>query len=91
MWFFRSVPRDAPPRRDRHRRRSDWWRIGVLLLAGVVCAMQIGKVPPALSLLRADLGVDLVASAWILSMFSAVGALSGSVAGASRTAWEHAG
>ncbi len=61
---------------------SDWWRIGVLLLAGVVCAMQIGKVPPALSLLRADLKVDLVASAWILSMFSAVGALSGSVAGA---------
>jgi MFS family permease len=61
--------------------RSDWWRIGVLLLAGVVCAMQIGKVPPALALLRADLGVDLVASAWILSMFSAVGALSGSVAG----------
>jgi MFS family permease len=62
--------------------RSDWWRIGVLLLAGVVCAMQIGKVPPALALLRADLGVGLVASAWILSMFSAVGALSGSVAGA---------
>jgi MFS family permease len=62
--------------------RSDWWRIGVLLLAGVVCAMQIGKVPPALALLRVDLGVDLVASAWILSMFSAVGALSGSLAGA---------
>lgn len=62
--------------------RSDWPRIWVLLLAGVVCAMQIGKAPPALSLLRADLGVDLVASAWILSMFSAVGALSGSVAGA---------
>jgi CP family cyanate transporter-like MFS transporter len=62
--------------------RSDWPRIWVLLLAGVVCAMQIGKVPPALSLLRSNLGVDLVASAWILSMFSAVGALSGSVAGA---------
>jgi MFS family permease len=62
--------------------RSDWPRIWVLLLAGVVCAMQIGKVPPALPLLSADLGVDLVASAWILSMFSAVGALSGSVAGA---------
>ncbi len=62
--------------------RSDWPRIWVLLLAGVVCAMQIGKVPPALPFLSADLGVDLVASAWILSMFSAVGALSGSVAGA---------
>jgi MFS family permease len=62
--------------------RSDWPRIWLLVLAGVVCAMQIGKVPPALSLLRSDLGLGLVASAWILSMFSAVGALSGSVAGA---------
>jgi len=44
--------------------------------------MQIGKVPPALSLLREDLSVRLVASAWILSMFSALGALFGSVAGA---------
>ena len=62
--------------------RSDWTRIWILVLAGVVSAMQIGKVPPALSLLREDLSVGLVASAWILSMFSAVGALFGSVAGA---------
>jgi MFS family permease len=61
--------------------RSEWVRIGVLVLAGVVAAMQIGKVPPALSLLRADLGVGLVASGWILSMFSAIGALFGSLAG----------
>jgi MFS family permease len=33
-------------------------------------------------LLREDLSVRLVASAWILSMFSALGALFGSVAGA---------
>jgi MFS family permease len=62
--------------------RSDWARIWILVLAGVVCAMQIGKVPPALSLLREDLSVGLVASAWILSMFSALGALFGSAAGA---------
>jgi MFS family permease len=62
--------------------RSDWTRIWVLVLAGVVSAMQIGKVPPALSLLREDLSVGLVASAWILSMFSALGALFGSMAGA---------
>jgi len=62
--------------------RSNWARIWILVLAGVVCAMQIGKVPPALSLLREDLSVGLVASAWILSMFSALGALFGSAAGA---------
>lgn len=62
--------------------RSDWTRIGILVLAGVAAAMQIGKVPPALSVLRVQLGVGLVGSAWILSMFSAVGALIGSLAGA---------
>jgi DHA1 family inner membrane transport protein len=61
--------------------RSDWIRIGILIVAGVASAMQIGKVPPALPLLRADLGISLVTSAWILSMFSALGALFGSLAG----------
>jgi MFS family permease len=61
--------------------RSDWPRIWLLLLAGIACAMQIGKVPAALALLRAQFNVGLVASGWILSMFSAVGALFGSVAG----------
>jgi MFS family permease len=60
---------------------SDWTRIYLLVLAGVVSAMQIGKVPPALSMLGVELGVGLVASAWILSMFSALGALFGSLAG----------
>ena len=67
-----------------HRRsvaRSDWLRICVLVFAGVVSAMQIGKVPAALSSLRADLGVGLIASGWILSMFSALGAAFGSLAG----------
>jgi DHA1 family inner membrane transport protein len=79
------MTRRVPHANSTHRRpvdRSDWTRIGILVLAGVVSAMQIGKVPPALSMLRAQLGVGLVGSAWILSMFSAVGALFGSVAGA---------
>jgi MFS family permease len=61
--------------------RSNWTRICILILAGVVSAMQVGKVPPALPLLREDLHVGLIASAWILSMFSALGALFGSLAG----------
>src|ERR1700674_3796041 len=61
--------------------RSDWTRISVLVLAGIASAMQIGKVPAALSLLQADFNVGLVASAWILSMFSGLGALFGSLAG----------
>ena len=61
--------------------RSDWMRIWVLVLAGIAAAMQIGKVAAALALLRADFSIGLVASAWILSMFSAVGALFGCLAG----------
>src|SRR5450631_3577452 len=71
----------SKPAHARVADRSDWTRICLLVLAGVVAAMQIGKVPAALALLRADLGVGLVGSAWILSMFSAVGALCGSLAG----------
>jgi MFS family permease len=75
--------RASEPQRPGERAvdHSDWTRICVLILAGVVSAMQIGKVPPALPLLRADLNVGLIASAWILSMFSALGALFGSLAG----------
>jgi hypothetical protein len=90
--------RALKPRATDGRRvdRSDCTRIWVLVLTVVVSAMQIGKVPPALSLLREDLSVGLVASAWILSMFSALGALFRSVAGSppilaalgSRPLWE---
>jgi len=65
----------------RQLERSDWPRIWLLILAGIASAMQIGKVPAALALLRTQFSVGLVASGWILSMFSAVGAALGSVAG----------
>lgn len=53
----------------------------MLLAAGVVAAMQVGKVPPAILALREDLGLGIVAAAWVLSLFSAIGALFGSLAG----------
>jgi cyanate permease len=71
----------SKPAATRSVDRSDWIRIWVLVLAGIAAAMQIGKVPAALALLRADFSIGLVASAWILSMFSVVGALFGCLAG----------
>jgi cyanate permease len=71
----------SKPAAARTADRSDWIRIWVLVLAGIAAAMQVGKVPAALALVRADFSMGLVASAWILSMFSAVGALFGCVAG----------
>lgn len=43
--------------------------------------MQVGKVPPAITVLRADLGLGIVAAAWVLSLFSVIGAGFGVLAG----------
>ncbi len=43
--------------------------------------MQVGKVPPALDFIRRDLRLGLVAGAWVISMFSIVGATLGCLAG----------
>lgn len=43
--------------------------------AGIVSAFQVGKATLALSSIRADLGVDLAAAAWVLSAFAVVGAV----------------
>jgi cyanate permease len=61
--------------------RTRWSYVSLLLLAGVCAAMQVGKVPPALSAIQRELHLGLVTAAWVLSMFSAIGALVGCVAG----------
>lgn len=58
-------------------RRTAWLDVAVLAGAGIVAAFQIGKVPPSIPLLRADLGVEGVAAGWVLSIFSAIGAAGG--------------
>lgn len=44
--------------------------------------MQIGKVPPALPALKLDLHLSIVATGWVLSSFSIIGAIFGCFAGA---------
>lgn len=51
------------------------WRIVIIAtLAGVAAGMQIGKVPPAIGVIRADLGVSLVTAGWIVSVFNLMAA-----------------
>ena len=58
------------------------WRLVVLLLApGVVCALQVGKVPMALPVIRAELDLSLTAAGWLLSMINTVGMLVGVAVG----------
>ena len=61
--------------------RSNWRVVGIAFGAGVVAALHIGKLPPAIGDIRADLGAGLVTAGWIASTISAVGTLTGLVAG----------
>ena len=55
------------PRSD----RAAW----LVVLAGVVAALQVGKLPPALPALQADLDLSLVQSGFMLSMVQLAGVL----------------
>lgn len=59
-----------------------WRRVFLLIAGGVAAALHIGKVPPAMALLRADLGIDLVTVGWVLSLVATIGAIGGAVIGA---------
>ncbi|ROU00328.1 CynX/NimT family MFS transporter [Histidinibacterium lentulum] len=60
---------------------TNWRMVGIAFGAGVVAAMHIGKLPPAIGAIREDLGAGLVMAGWIASTISAVGTLTGLVAG----------
>ena len=47
--------------------------VAVALLAGVLAAGHVGKLPLALPSIRAELHLDLVAAGWLASIFSATG------------------
>ncbi|GII79542.1 hypothetical protein Sru01_45240 [Sphaerisporangium rufum] len=61
--------------------RSPWRTIGVLYLAGVVGAMNLGKYAPVGPAVAADLGLSLARLGWIISAALAVGAVVGLPAG----------
>lgn len=61
--------------------RTRWSIVALAFAAGIAGAMQVGKVPPALTLIRAELGLGLVAAGWVASLFNAIGALAGMLTG----------
>lgn len=50
--------------------------------AGIIAAAHVGKVPAALPLIRAELGLDLVTAGWVVSIFNLLGVVVGLVVGA---------
>jgi hypothetical protein len=51
--------------------RTDWPAVLAAVLCGVAVAMNVGKVPIAMSELRTEFGLSLVAAGWVSSMLTA--------------------
>ena len=58
-------------------RRTPWALIGLLVAAGIVAAFHVGKVPPALPSIRAELGATLRQAGWLLSTVNLISAAGG--------------
>lgn len=63
----------APPAAS----RTDWPMVTLLVASGVVMALHIGKMPPALPALRAETGIGLEAAGWLVSLVNLTGAVCG--------------
>ena len=66
-----------------HSKRAAW----VVIAAGVVAALQVGKLPPALPALQAELDVSWVQSGFLLSMVQFAGMALGLVLGLLADRW----
>ncbi len=61
--------------------RANWVAVWVVFAGGLVAGAHVGKVPPALPILRADLGLTLLQSGFIATMLNVMGGLVGMLAG----------
>ena len=58
-----------------------WCIVALAILAGVIGAMQVGKAPPAIPIIQADLGIGRITAGWVMSIFLAASAVLGPFAG----------
>lgn len=59
-----------------------WAAVGLIVGAGIVAALQVGKAPIAAPLLEGDLGISLVALGWLTGVFALIGLVGGIPTGA---------
>ena len=57
--------------------RTPWPLIALLVAAGVVAAFHVGKMPPSIPSIRAELDASLRQAGWLLSTINLVTALGG--------------
>ena len=61
--------------------RTQWHHIIITICIGISTAFYIGKVPPALPVIRSELEMDLVTAGWVVSIFNALGTIIGIAVG----------
>ncbi|MDP6604085.1 MAG: MFS transporter, partial [Rhodospirillales bacterium] len=61
--------------------RTNWGMVFLAVAAGMMAAAHLGKVPPVLPVIRAELGLDLVFGGWVVSIFAATAMTLGVFAG----------
>ncbi|ANH03009.1 MFS transporter [Shinella sp. HZN7] len=59
-----------------------WGAVSLLVGAGVVAALQVGKTVIAIPMLQSDMGLDLAAIGWLTGVFAVLGLVGGISAGA---------
>lgn len=60
---------------------TDWGIVTLVVLAGTLGAMQIGKAAPALPLIREELGIGMITAGWVASVITLTGAITGIATG----------
>jgi DHA1 family inner membrane transport protein len=60
---------------------TDWRAVAIVVAAGVVVALQVGKGIITLTALRADFSLDLASAGWVISVFAFIGVVGGIPAG----------
>ncbi len=71
----------VPPHADRFAAVSGSRAAWLVIVAGVVAALHVGKLPPGIPVLRAELGLTLVQAGFLLSVLQVAGMLLGALAG----------
>jgi MFS family permease len=69
--------------------QTPWGQVLLFVGAGVVVSFQVGKAPPVLPAIRAELGMSLFLAGWILSTFNVIGLALGAFSGAIADAFGH--
>ena len=64
------------------QKTTNWPLVLHCVLVGVIAAVHFGKLPPAMPIIRQDLGLSLIAGGWAASIFSITGIVLGLFAGA---------